>query len=220
MSDPRKIKIFQISRGMAPAASIAHVVDAAHRYRMGYEQVNGRPAAEAKQIAAKKAFEEGADLILCEDDIIAPESAWGAVANRNVPQDEVSICTALMRNGVLNTWFTGTRVAYSGTVWLYAPWPVLDILSRNSEPWFQPRNLLFDDAKGAFEDHGHNPDGLHSDVWFYHRCWQCDVRVRVLGSVTHLIHEYNNVRPTLTTPSVINPLGIVTCQKLEGKANA
>jgi hypothetical protein len=209
--------IVQISRGMAPAASIAHAVDASHTFRAPYELISGKPAAEAKNAAARMAFDRGLDLLLIEDDIIATPEMWRTVLGPDRRQMNVAVASALMRNGQLNTWFHGLRLCYSGTVFLFASHAVL---AQVGDPWFAPRNLWFSDANGGeWIDSGPNANGLHSDVWFFYRLWQEGVEAEILGSVVHLIHEYNNTNPRLAEPSMIHPLGIVTCTKMEGTHN-
>jgi hypothetical protein len=202
----RTTGIAVITRGMSPAVCTAHVVDVAHRRRTPYKLIVGRPAVDAKLEAVEWSLKNEQDLLLVEDDITADYSIWAKALE---PHDEIGIGTALMRSGELNTWFSGERVAYSGTVFLKIPYDILAALPR---PCFQCRRMFFCDSTRNFIDAGERDDGCGSDTFFWSLVWEAQHAVRVFGSVTHHIHEFNNTEPRLSEPSVIKPLGIVSAQ--------
>ena len=199
----------QFTRGMAPAIAIAATMTACVKHGINYKLITGKPAPEAKNEAAELAHSTGRNLILCEDDFLAESFIWDrAVSNDD---EQVLVGSALMRNGELNCWFEGERLVYSGTVFVVIPWVALDAIGA---PWFVGRDLMFTGEDGGkWEDKGPNHDGLHSDTWFYYRCWESGIRPIVAGFVTHLSHPQNNVLRKLNAPDEIKPLGMMNCKK-------
>lgn len=204
----RGILCCQISRGMAPAIAISSTMAACINHKLDYQLITGMTAPDAKNKAARLAYESKRDLLLCEDDFLAETEIWQRATNGT---RETWVGSALMRNGEINVWFQGERLVYSGTVFLKVPWEHLDKIK---DPWFQPRDLMFTgEAGGEWRDDGPNADGLHSDTWFYYRCWQEGITPKVVGFVTHLSHPGNNVLRRLNQPDEIKPLGMMNCRK-------
>jgi len=198
----------QISRGLSPAVSIAATVAAATNRGFKYRLITGKPAAEAKNSAAREAFEAQRDLLLVEDDVLVPTELWDKAA-RNCT--DVMVGSAIMRNGELNCWYLDDRLVYSGTVWLRVPWLAL---FKIGDPWFAPRDLEFNGENGGeWIDKGENADGQNSDCWFYYRCWQEGIRATVAGFVTHLITPLTSRGRSMNQPIEIKPLGMMNCQK-------
>ena len=202
------IQCVQITRGMAPAVSVASTVGACARHKIEYKLIAGKPAHEAKNDAARLAYDKGADLLLVEDDILVGDAIWRKVVEND---SDVMLATALMKNGELNTWFQGERVVYSGTVFLKVPHAVL---ARMGDPWFAPRDLYFNGSTGEWCDKGENEHGLHSDTWFYYRCWALGVLPIVAGFAVHLLHPDNWQKCDLVNPHSIRPLGMMDCAKV------
>jgi hypothetical protein len=206
------MRVFQITRGVAPAKSIATVCFAVTKHQLPYTLLDGMTAADAKQEAARRCWEAGEDLLLVEDDVMPFPQHWERVlAQRN----KVQLCSARMSNGELNCWFVSDgnrdRLVYSGTVFLYVPWAALDTIGA---PWFSPHNLEFCmDGGGQWVDHGPNARGEHSDVWFFYRCWQCGIEPRVIGNVVHIVQ--GNGERDLSRPSGLKALGVYNVTKLE-----
>lgn len=207
----RKILCVQISRGLAPAVTVANTVAAAMMNEMPYKLIAGRTAVDAKQEAALAAIEQGADLLLVEDDVMPDRGAWDAVIENKT---DVMVATAIMRNGMLNTWFHGDRVLYSGTVFLKIPLPVLE---RIGDPWFACHDLEFNANRGEWRDKGPNADGQSSDVWFFRRCWELGIPVLVAGFAVHYLHQGNALGSDLKTPSDVRPMGMTDCTKVTMK---
>ena len=204
-----RIRCVQITRGLAPALSIASTVSACARRKIDYKLIVGVPAAEAKQQAAQTAFEAGQDLLLVEDDILANDEIWNKVTQND---SDVMLGSCLMKNGELNVWFHGPRVVYSGTVFLKVPWAVL---GKIGDPWFLPRDLGFtSDDGGVWWDKGPNDEGKHSDTWFYYRCWQENIHPIVAGFVLHGLHAFNNKDCDLVNATFVKWLGVMTCSKV------
>ena len=209
MTDAKQIQCCMITRGMAPAVSVASVVSQVCKRRIPFQIISGRPAVDAKTQAAEIAMEAGRDLLLVEDDIIADDAVWEAV----LEHDGVAVASALLRDGTLNTVFYGGRVLYSGTVFLRVPLPALQALG---PPWFVSRQLVFAaEGEGHWRDEGPGEHGWYSDCFFYHRCWEANIPVTVVGHVTHMIHPLNATPHVLSEPDVINPLGLVTGQRVK-----
>jgi hypothetical protein len=201
--------VCQITRGMAPAVSIAATVQACAMRRLDYRLIAGKPAAAAKQQAAQMAFDAGCGLLLCEDDFLADSEVWDAML-ATAPAG-VSVCSALMRNGQLNSFFLGSRLVLSGSVFLAVGH---DALTAMGAPWFEARDLHFDVADGGkWTDMGPNARGERSDVFFFSRCWACGIEPVVAGFVTHLIHPQNSRETELLTCSQIIPMGMMSCKK-------
>jgi hypothetical protein len=207
MTDANKPLVVQITRGLAPAASIAHVVAACAQRGLAYELLSGRPAAVAKQEAAQMAVDRECDLLLAEDDILADGVLW----ERMLAADgaDVRVASAVMGNGEINCWYVGQRLAYSGTVFLRAS---LSALRAIGSPWFQPRELAFTGADGGrWQDLGPNAEGKHSDIWFFFRCWECGLRPQVVGQVTHIVQQdLYYAAGKLSQPSNLKALGLVS----------
>ena len=208
----RKTIIVQISRGVSPAVAIAATVAKAAALGADYHLITGKTAPEAKQEAARIAYDSGRHLILCEDDFIAEDETWERMMT---DKGVVLATTALMRNGQLNALYHGPRLVLSGTVMLGVPFEVLD---KMGAPWFEARNLEFDtEGEGCWVDHGLNADGMHSDTYFFYQCWELGIAPVVCGFVTHLIHSFNNAWAPLNNPHDIKPLGMMGCSKLSNK---
>lgn len=209
MAEKRDILVVQISRGLSPALSIAATLTACTDRKLAYKLIVGKTAPEAKNEAAQTAWDSGRDLILCEDDFLAESKVWDAATGDS---RDVLVGSALMRNGEINVWFLEDRLVYSGTVFVKIPWEALDKIGA---PWFAPRDLMFNGQNGGeWSDEGPNADGFHSDTWFYYRCWMEDIRPKVCGFVTHLIHPLNNALRQLNQPDQIKPLGMMNCTKI------
>tara|TARA_R110000851_G_scaffold38116_3_gene98006 strand:- start:743 stop:1366 length:624 start_codon:yes stop_codon:yes gene_type:complete len=206
--EQRKTLCVQISRGIAPAVAIASTVGACTRHGIDYHLITGKSAADAKNEAAKMAYESGRHLVLCEDDFLAESELWARFAKDH---SNTFATSALMRNGQINVLYHGDRLVLSGTVCLKVPWEHLELIG---SPWFSAHNLSFDE--GEWTDNGPNIGGFHSDTWFFYRCWTCGIIPEVAGFVTHLIHAANNKLSALNNPDDIKPLGMMSCSKLEG----
>lgn len=199
----------QITRGMAPAISVASVVTQCMKRGLCYELISGKPAAVAKNTAAQMAVERDMDLLLVEDDIIAKDSIWDAACDQSEARPPIVIGTCLMKNGMLNTWFAEDRVLYSGTVFLRVR---LSALHAIGAPWFECHDLTFVDNK--WTDLGKRDHGMHSDAWFYYRAWMANLPVTVAGFVLHILHEYNTNRCELVTPNQLRVMGLPDCNKV------
>ena len=219
MNTNRQTGIVVITRGMAPAVTIAHVVDMAHRYRAPYKLICGLPAVDAKNAAVQWAIDAGYDLLLVEDDIAADAEVWEKAMrshSRSSTDNDIGVATCLLRNGELNTWFHGDRFCFSGSVFMRIPLEKMKHL-RSSGLLFVPMRMEFSDEEEQFKSSEMNSDGTGSDVYFWSRVWGEGWRVEVYGAVTHFIHEFNNTHPRLSEPNLIKPLGVVVAKKMKIK---
>lgn len=205
MTRERDILCCMISRGVCvPECTIA-AIQACRRQELAFQLISQLPAAEAKNKAAGSAHASGRDLLLIEDDMTAESAIWDEACNGS---RDVMVGSAIMRNGMPNTFYKGTRLVYCGTVFLKVPWDVLD---RIGNPWFRPRDLSFED--GEWEDKGPNAEGFSSDTWFFYRCWQESIEARVIGNVEHWLNPLNRRLSRLDEPMEIYPIGEMNCKK-------
>lgn len=191
--------VVQISRGMAPAESIAAAVEQAYRRGAQYTLVSGKPAAEAKTAAIEVALAASADLVLVEDDVLADDGIWEAAIAGSAA---VGYCEATCRDGRSNTYRRPTgRFVASGTVLVRLSLSVLIRLRDEAnalplEGWEFARHG--DDLVPVVRD----AFGRGSDMWLWYNVAQKlgydPVR---LGKVTSIMHPYNDgVRHDLNAP--------------------
>lgn len=186
------VSVVQISRGMAPAQSVAIIASFAADRSCPYSLVTGLTCAEAKNAAVEIADEEGNGLLLVEDDICTAN-----LAALFAPQDgnRVRILSATCRNGDHNTIYDSNgQVLYSGTVAVYIPRAVLDQLPR---PVFEAVDYTrIDDELAPISKNG---IGHHSDVHLYVQLRKLGVPVDVVGHATTFAHPLNSGAHDLTT---------------------
>ncbi len=177
--------VCQITRGLAPARSIADACMFARRYKCEYFLIHGFDAASAKNQAAEIALEHGADLILCEDDIYDPHYN---VLHSAYMCDCIGYADATCQNGQPNTVFNDSgQFLYSGNIILKIPHTHLTNLPR---PLFQARQVVIKD--GRLKALGDMPNKSHSDVYFWYLVQEYlqGVPVRCLGKVGHILHPF------------------------------
>lgn len=175
--------LVQITRGLAPAPAIASAVLGAQRHGWGYELVAGLPAVDAKNEAVRLAYAAGADLVLVEDDVIAPWAIWPTAS------DAIYAADAICRGGETNTVRdVAGGVIYTGTCFIRIPRWAMERMGYPSQPLFRSGKFLRT-AHDLEPDPTRPPDGTRSDM---HLCWLAarhGVPMRIFGTAAHLLHE-------------------------------
>jgi hypothetical protein len=191
--------VCQISRGMAPVMSIAEAQGYAMEHGAAYWLIAGFPAVEAKNIAVIRALSSWADLLLIEDDILAPRPVWSDACAEG--SATVRVAPTRCRNGAPNTKYRPDGgVLCSGTAFVVIPYATL---LRLPEPYFQAFEFRLIDGK--LHPQGPNARGEGSDIWFWYQLGQLTPRpiVQVIGEVTALNHPLNRNPKDLRTPCLI-----------------
>lgn len=194
--------IVQISRGMAPAISIAESQRAAREYSANYQLVWGKPAAEAKTDAIEMAITNAEDLVLVEDDVLATPAIWQAAI---CGPESVAYCDAICRDGRTNTGrrADGQFIA-TGTVLVRLALPVLIRLRKETgalplEAW----EFHKDPATGGLVPTARDPLGRGSDIWLWYHITKLGYEPQCLGKVTTILHPFNDgTRHDLRAPNV------------------
>jgi catechol 2,3-dioxygenase-like lactoylglutathione lyase family enzyme len=193
--------VVQISRGLAPVASIVAAVQEAERSGWRYEAVCGLPLVAAKNAAAELALDRGEDLLLLEDDVQAPPEVWQAVAALE-KTEVVAYARARVRGGGENVYTApdGTFL-YTGNIFCYIP---IGILRRLPRPIFAARKWQPTEDYIDTSDRGAQSNGIGSDTGFWHAIRHLDPPpvIQELGKVGHLKHALNLQRNNLE-PCVI-----------------
>ena len=190
--------IAQITRGVCPARSIAEAKDRAYDLAQLYRCFAGS-LPDVKNEAAEWAFGHEHNLLLIEDDIIAPHGMWyEAVMDAT---GDILFASARTRDGVLNTVRTEDgRLLYTGNCFMRIPY---DVLRRLERPCFRAMNFrILDDRLIPTTPNEH---GAHSDLFFWWNVSRLDPRpgIREIGTVTHLRHTLNEVRENYGKPCEI-----------------
>lgn len=202
------LMVCQISRGVAPAVSIAEAVQ--HSYGLGawYRLVAGMTCAEAKNHAVGLAMDAGYDLLLVEDDVLVPDSCWFE-AGRQLP--DVMTCVTVNRDGSEMGRYHSkfkTELLYTGTQFVKLPLVILRRLLEDG-PIFQPLEHSFSDGHGGeLYVIGPSPKGTGSDTHLWYRLRRLNPRptIRVIGRCQWLLNVMNETH-NLRNPVPLKVMG-------------
>ena len=187
---PRPVLAVCISRGLAPVASVTHQARWAIMFGcILADPITGYPLVEGKNLAVDLAMKQEADLIMMEDDIIAPPRVW----QETLTATGVTYASCRGRNGKSNIGEMGGYF-FTGNVFTKIPFDVLEMLQK---PIF--RDVMYN---GAGIKVAESNKGKGSDVYFWRQVQNHDIEIIHTGEVTHLRHSLNEVRDN-ESPCVI-----------------
>lgn len=178
--------VAQITRGLAPAIAIVAAVQRAAELSAPYELISQLGLCDAKNLAATRALAAGRDLMLLEDDVIAPR--WPVHDAENVQVLAVHYPHA---EGVNVQRDSRGRVLCAGTTAMRIP---LAVLRKIPPPWFVARVIRTKNER--LELGGPRDDDRGSDVYF---CWLCQehgVRITCSDHAISIKHELRGFPPS------------------------
>lgn len=194
--------VIQISRGLAPARCIANAAYTCGKVpHVEYRLIDCKPAAEAKEEAARIALELGVDLVLIEDDMMPAPEIWAQVFQSH-RQDTVLYAETPCRNGERNVYRNKRgEFTYSGTVLVKVPLAVLRRLAHR--PIFEPWEYMLDEHHEPVPVRK-DPHGFSSDVYFWQQVRKLPgVCIVPLGHVDSIASELNSGAQRPNSPSVL-----------------
>lgn len=184
---------------MAPAISIAEAYSAAIANRIAFALISGLPAVEAKNAAVLFADRSHCGLLLVEDDVRLEAAQVADLLDA----DTVAILSATCRNGEHNTKYDPDgNVLYSGTVAVFLPRAVLEMLPR---PVFEA--MQYTPIDGELAPVAPSSSGNGSDTHLFYLLRKLGVPIKVVGHATTLVHPMNRGAYDLQGPCEIEELG-------------
>ena len=185
-----------ITRGICPAECLANVYEQVDRHGEKFVLISGKALVDAKNEAVEHALENQEDLLLVEDDVVAPNGMWDRVASTWHNQNTILFAEAVERYGRINVRYTKEgELLWTGNVFTRIPY---GILTRLEKPIFRAWDFILSGDGSQMIDRGPAKHGHHSDAYFWWTVKQLDPKPEIvnIGRVDHMITPYNSGKVT------------------------
>ena len=180
--------VTQVTRGLAPARSIANVVETCYSMGIDYWLIEGLSMVDGHNRCVEISDEAGDDVLMLQDDVIVTEHHLGAA--RFAPGIAYAPCN--LKNGYTNTVYRKDgSTLYSGLPFLFLP---RHVRQRLEPKVFDTGEHVIDKPSREIIYKGPSEEGKHADVWFWCKFNELDPRPDVLElpPVTHIIHDLSS----------------------------